>query len=296
MTNKEFKERYKIDEGYCIKKADKNTFLNYYAVYSGYKCDGGFFKKSYELIKTDIYTEDCFWIQAGNNRIGGVALKKNEITQLFFIPPFSKEKDILPLLIKLLVDLSDKGKDISVFTTESAHIEIYENIGFQEYERGRWMIRPTEEFNVQWENEFKIINPKKEHSKDIESLLYEAFGEEHSLEFWKQFSQEYFDESKYDGVLNQASTLVYDKKTNELIGACLISQWQEWPLVSQIGVKKSYEGKGIGTRMLKVALSSLKDHYPVVRLYAMVGGKAEKLYYNLGFLKGIELVYMNKKY
>jgi ribosomal protein S18 acetylase RimI-like enzyme len=100
------------------------------------------------------------------------------------------------------------------------------------------------------------------------------------------------DENKNIEVLNKASTLIYDEKTKELVGVCLISLWQEWPLIWEIAVKPSYAGKGLGTKMLKKALSVLQEEYPVLRLYVTIGNDAEKVYHNLGFLKGLELVDM----
>ncbi|WP_090042909.1 GNAT family N-acetyltransferase [Clostridium frigidicarnis] len=47
---------------------------------------------------------------------------------------------------------------------------------------------------------------------------------------------------------------IYDKETKELVGVCLISLWQEWPLIGEISVKPSYQGKGLGSKMIKKSL------------------------------------------
>ncbi|MFK4169671.1 GNAT family N-acetyltransferase [Paenibacillus lautus] len=49
----------------------------------------------------------------------------------------------------------------------------------------------------------------------------------------------------------------------------------------------TYRGRGLATRMLKRALSVLKDKYPVLRLYVMEGNDAESVYLNLGFIPGV---------
>ncbi len=71
---------------------------------------------------------------------------------------------------------------------------------------------------------------------------------------------------------------------------CITLQKQH--LISQIAVNSSYEGKGIGTKMLKKTLTILKEEYPVVRLYVDIENEAEQVYDNLGFLKELELTQM----
>ncbi|MEY8745172.1 GNAT family N-acetyltransferase [Bacillales bacterium AN1005] len=87
-------------------------------------------------------------------------------------------------------------------------------------------------------------------------------------------------------ILNQASTLVYDQETGQLIANCRLCLQDNQAAVYSVGVIPTYRGRGIATRMLQRALSVIKDHYPVLRLYVMEGNDAESLYYNLGFVQG----------
>jgi len=77
-----------------------------------------------------------------------------------------------------------------------------------------------------------------------------------------------------------------------LIGACLVSLWEGWPNVFDIAVKPSYQNKGLGTMMLKRALSELKGSYPVLRLFVTIGNDAEMVYHKMGFLSGTETTKM----
>ena len=86
--------------------------------------------------------------------------------------------------------------------------------------------------------------------------------------------------------------LVYDRKTNQLIGASLISIWEEWPNVYDFAVDSSFKGKGIGMNMLKHALTILKENYPVLRLFVTLSNDAELFYHKLGFLAGVETTEM----
>ena len=46
---------------------------------------------------------------------------------------------------------------------------------------------------------------------------------------------DYFNNCTED-ILLEASTLIYDKVEKELIGACLVSCVEEWPLIHTVGV------------------------------------------------------------
>src|SRR5690606_2573657 len=85
-----------------------------------------------------------------------------------------------------------------------------------------------------------------------------------------------------------ASTLVFDNHTNQLIGACLLflndKRRTFFPGVFNIGVLPTYRNKGIASSMLKRALTILNADYPILRIGVLQGTYAESLYYNLGFM------------
>jgi ribosomal protein S18 acetylase RimI-like enzyme len=89
-------------------------------------------------------------------------------------------------------------------------------------------------------------------------------------------------------ILVQASTLVFNKGTGQLIANCRLCLQNSSAAVYSIGVTPAYRGRGLATRMLQRALSVLKDNYPVLRLYVMEGNDAESVYFNLGFVPGVQ--------
>lgn len=290
---------YNLRDNYRLERANIEEFTDYYTVYSQMNTTNGFFKKSYDIMRTVVDDEDeCFWIVKDEKKIGGAFIEPNNIAELFVIPPYSNVDLILERLKEILIFWSDPTKDIVADMVQPSLIENYEKIGFKKVESGRWMIRPTEEFKITWGDEFYVDLPKRENQVEIGKLLHEAFESNvnlyssYSLDEYTEWVKEYFDDYLNEDILNKASTLVYDGNTNELVGVCYVSIWQEWPLISQIAVKPSYEGRGIGTKMLKNALTILKKEYPVVRLYVDIGNEAEQVYDNIGFLKGLELTQM----
>lgn len=292
-------EKYDLGEGHCLEKMEYTQFAKYHAVYHGLKKYNGWFKKSFDIIKSVVCEEDSyFWIIKDNVKIGGVHIEPNVIGELFLIPPYSEEYEVLRRLKEILVFWSENTKDIEAQVVDPTQIEVYENLEFIKKESGRWMIRPTDKFKVTWDNRYLITTPKLENQQDMAKLLFEAFNNNkalnynYSLEEYDSWIKEYLDGFLNEEILNRASTLIYDKETKELVGFCIISMWQEWPLVSKIAVKPCYAGNGLGTQMLQQALTVLEEEYSALRLYVSIGNKAEDLYHNLGFLKGLELTDM----
>lgn len=93
-------------------------------------------------------------------------------------------------------------------------------------------------------------------------------------------------------ILNTASSVVTNSK-NDIIAACLISEWEGTPLVYDIAVVKEYRSSGIATKLLKHSLSALKEKYDFLRLFVYVGNGAESVYYKLGFYPGIQTTHLS---
>ena len=162
-------------------------------------------------------------------------------------------------------------------------------------ESNRCMIRPTEEFEIIWSDEYKIVSARKENKNEIGELLAEAVAtgiEGKSKSEIESQIQYYSDENPENSLVNKASTLIYETKTNQLIGVCLISIWEKWPNVYDIAVKPSFQKKGLAINMIKRALTILKEQYPVIRLFVTLGNDAEMVYHKMGFLSGVETTEM----
>jgi len=286
-------KKYDLGEGLTLEKAENNREFSIF--YNIYKDCNPFFRinwsENISIIGEDEY---CFWIIENNSRIGGVTMEPNEIMGLFLIPPYSDLSNVLGKLVKLLLIWSDRSKKISTYTILSDQVEQYHRLGFKIEDKRRCMIRPTQEFNVTWDDKFSVELPKKEDIKVITELLYEAkiFGKkvqdkETDLDLKEcKFVENYYSKNHDTDFLNNASTIIYDKETKEMIGVCLISLWSGLPNVFEIAVKPSYRGQSLAKKMLQHALSKLKCEYDLLRLFVTLGNPAENVYYKLGFLPG----------
>lgn len=295
---------YDLGDGYRLKAEKSEDMAKHYAVYYQLQNHNNFLKKSFDLMFPTFEDEDDesrFWIIKDDVRIGGVCLDPNLICALFLIPPYDNEVEILNKLKEILVYWSDEAKDIEAFVINKEQVRSYEEVGFERSGAGRWMIRPTQEFEVNIEDDFYIELPKEENISEMANLIVEAESNNPALtpssaeSIINWITKYYFGKNPHSDCLNKASTLIYDKKSKELVGVCLISLWEEWPLIGEIDVKPGYDGRGLGTKMIKRALSVLKDEFPVLRLHVDIGNKAEILYHSLGFVKGTEMVEMKLK-
>lgn len=290
---------YQLSEEFALIKADKDEWGVYCSVY--YNSDyNGFFKE-------DVYDfnlkRDAFWIYKGEQRIGGVVIAPNVLYFLFFIPPFHEEFQVVTLLKKALLTWSDPSSPIIVYEILQDQVDFFARAGFwpDEY-RCKWMQRPTELHTINWDESLIAIEPqlapeigdtkKLVNSQDIEHFYYECSkGSIDAIRRKQESTDSYKDMiGSYAYQTNEqtlaASTLVYDRQSNQLIGACLVSWEGSFPAIYDIVVHHEYRGRGIATNMLKKALTTLKPHFPILRLYVMQGNSAESVYYNLGFNPG----------
>ncbi|WP_240547904.1 GNAT family N-acetyltransferase [Paenibacillus lignilyticus] len=236
-----------------------------------------------------------FWITKGDTKVGGVVIAPNIIFGLFFIPPFHEETKAFKLLKQVLLSWSDRSKPITAYEILPNQIDLFAKAGFWPGEfRCRWMQRPTEMLATEWDEALEVTSPPLTRDAEaINELSYRTYRETIDGVRRKQTSREDHDAwmEHYPGQTNErllrASSLVYDRAASQLVGFCLISSQDEMPAVYTIAVAPSHQGRGIATKMLRRALTALKQQdYPLLRLYVMQGNDAESVYHQLGFIAG----------
>ncbi|WP_422661145.1 GNAT family N-acetyltransferase [Paenibacillus sp. EC2-1] len=289
---------YDLSSEYSIRRADPEEWGIYCSVYYDMRYIGFFREQGFDNSRNN-----SFWIYRGGFKIGGVRISPNTMYHLFFIPPFQETFEVLKLLKLTLIRWSDRTKPIKAYEILPDQVSLFTRAGFWPDEfRCRWMQRPTDHFDVVWgdtliikspqildngRGEMRYINEDEIAQSDFQSFVggFEAVRR-------KKSSLEDFipdeDPNYTNDILVQASTLVYDKDTGLLVANCRLCLQDNQAAVYSIGVLPMYRGMGLATSMLKRALTSLKDHYPILRLYVMEGNDAESVYLNLGFVPGVQ--------
>lgn len=288
---------FDLSNEYSIRRADHEEWGLYCSVYYNMRYNGFFREEGFNTPR-----RNSFWIYKGESRIGGVRMAPNTIYHLFYIPPFNNSYEVLKLLKKMLIHWSDRTKHIRTFEILPDQVNLFTRAGFWPDEfRCRWMQRPTDHFQVIWDSNLTVKCPQiKEDETGAKRFINEAeiawcdfnsFTGGFEAVRRKKSSPEDFipkeDPNFTNETLVQASTLIYEKNTGQLIANCRLCLQDNQAAVYSIGVMPTYRGRGLATRMLKRALSVLKDKYPVLRLYVMEGNDAESVYLNLGFIPGV---------
>lgn len=281
---------YDLSDGYSIVRADWNDFSVYFAIYE-VSDENIWFRKSFKqscLILENC--EECFWINKGNHRIGGVLLEPNYMNCLFLIPPYKEYDLIISKLKKLLLIWSDEKKRIIVGGAIPDKVKYFQRQGFMTGEARRCMIRPTEDYEVSWDDKYTLQSVTEKSLEEVSRLFTDSYISLNRIDYEQHLKevQYYYSSSRDNDLANKASILIYDRQTDELAGACLISIWEEWPNVYDVAVRPAYQNQGLARNMIQRALTVLKQEYPVLRLFVTLGNDAEMLYHKMGFLSGVE--------
>lgn len=291
---------FTLTDGYTLQEAEPQEWGVYYSVYFNMEYNG-FFRDQGLTME---HWRRKFWICRDNRRIGGVVVAPNVIFGLFFIPPFREGLAVVKLLKELLLVWSDRERRITAYEILPDQLDWFAQAGFWPGTfRCRWMQRPTERLQVAWDDDVTGVSPRlaegpKEEAGLIDAeaiglLLYEGFKDGIDADRRDQRTPAFHHEDvrHYSTQCNDdmlaASTLVYDRVANRLIGACLLSWEGTFPAVYTIAVHPAYRRRGIAAKMLKRALSSLYGRHPILRLYVMQGNEAEAVYASLGFRQGV---------
>lgn len=280
-----------LPDGFTLERADESEFIVHLTIYMN---EDLYFWYSWDSFMSGMKAEmggnpNLFWIKEGNERIGGVVVQPNLIVYPFLEPPFTDFYRVMNALVKALIAWSDPAKRIWACGILSAQADDLARLGLRLHDSFRCMIRPTETFDVRWEEGFTLRSPERADQKQIAGLFHAAFA--NGLERDKQSLEECHESldffyCKADEISYQASTLVFAEGSGQLIAACLVSPYYNWPLLRTVATLPEYQGRGLATNLIKQALTVLKPHYPAVRLFVSTGNASESVYYKLKFLPG----------
>ncbi|SHN78002.1 Ribosomal protein S18 acetylase RimI [Paenibacillus sp. ov031] len=281
---------------YSLVAANQTSYAKYFATYR----KNIWFRPSWaSLQEMMLDASDCYWIYQNNQRVGGISLTSNELGSFFMIPPSTLTVDMVHFLKDYAIQNSGGQSKVDAYNVLAEHIDVLKSAGFEVLNTRKCMIRPTEKIENDLHTDCICIKPQLEHLPSIVQVMNESYRggmDEGNLDTYRDDVSYYFEHNRQDELLNASSVLV-DKKTNEVVGFCLISMWENMPLVYDIAVKPGYSNQGLGRYMLYKAISHLEGFSPTIRLFVTIGNKADYLYTKLGFLSGEEashLVYRDR--
>jgi len=285
--------------GFSIRSAPERLFGVSYAIYRNVNPDfDEFLDYGSDLEGLNI----CFWVFLRGERIGGVIVRPNHIEGLFTRPPFACRYEVLQAVMPLLNDWSDPAQDIEAVDVMPDEVELYERLGFQDRGGRRVYIAPTERLEVDWDERYRVDTPQPSHAEQIAVLFREGYRDypqpwalaRYSLDDWRKRVEKCLADEDTPQACHDASTVVFDRENEAVASACIVRTNRSiirpevsYAKVLDVAVHPAYRRQGLGSKMLRHAMSALSGHFPVLKFGVAAGNPAEALYYRTGFLPGV---------
>ncbi|MCM1992855.1 GNAT family N-acetyltransferase [Oceanirhabdus seepicola] len=233
----------------------------------------------------------CYWVIKDKKRVGGALIKPNLIKCIFTIPPFNKKEDLIKALTLYDKSISDKKEVIIIPDVDLESIDCYNAAGFKLQRVEKLMVCATSNFDIIWDDQYKVVIPEHEYAEEMAELYYETYRKNKLIsiasepyDFQVENIKIYFNHIESMNVPRDWSTLIYDNAENKLIGACTVSLVNGLPYILDFVVHPEFQRKGLATNIMKRTLDVLANSYPAIRLNVTVGNDAEIFYDKMGFV------------
>jgi hypothetical protein len=161
------KQSYQLWEGFSIQKADSEQLPIYFGVYRIYK-DNVWFRHNWDAcVAVTQGTENWFWIMLNGRRVGVVQIEPNFIYPPILEPPYTDLYTVLKMLKRLVIQWSDSTNPIYVPGVLPYNANDFLKLGFRHTESRRCMIRPTEVFQIAWDNDFVVSQLTQDRASEV---------------------------------------------------------------------------------------------------------------------------------
>lgn len=289
-------------EEYKICKANAEEWSRYHAIYRLSNFNEWMPLSFQGEINRYNKLDFCYWITKNNKRIGGALIKPNITKCIFTIPPFKINEDIIKALTLYVNSMSDMKEPVIIPDADMRLINYYEAAGFQLNSVEKLMVCATSNFDIIWDESYRIVIPEQKYIKDMAELYYESYRKNKLLSIASQSYDYqvdnikiYFDHVERMKAPIEWSTLIYDTTKNKFIGACAMSLVNGLPYILDFVVHPEFQRKGLATNIMKRTLDIVANSYPAIRLSLAVGNDAEQFYDRMGFISLAEKGYLKTK-
>ena len=263
-----------------LEKADSQEFARWWVVYRNANEDfSQSFKEQYQDV---IDVPFCHWLLLDGQRVGGLIRVGINIGDFFLISPFTDAYSALKAVLPADGKLVAQG-------ILSEHVEAFQLLGFQIKESRRWMLRPTQAYDVSFE--FQRMTPQVEHTDAIAQLMFDAFDGTvgqygmRDVEAHRNSVENYFETIETDDIFHRGSSALFDG--DKMVGACLVQQFKTIGTIRFVVTHPDYQRRGIARRLMQYGINTIKADYDYVGLAVTIGSPAQGLYRSMGFVSGV---------
>lgn len=233
---------------YRVVPAESVVFAKYYATYRSNVWFRPSWQALYEML---CQTSDGYWVMKGDERVAGAFLSDHSIGLLIELPAYPLTAKMITCVAAHVGSMASLESGIYAYNVPQSQQLLFTEAGFTTVETRVCMMRPTEAIAAIHRPEhpqrevFYYKMPEKADVPQIAALLEQAFDANSTdykdLKAHTQESEDYF--SYANPRVLQASTIAYDKHTQEIAGVCLVSLWEGLPLIYNLAVHPSIESE-----------------------------------------------------
>ncbi|SMG34875.1 GNAT family N-acetyltransferase [Paenibacillus aquistagni] len=279
-----------------LEQADKHEFAVHQVIYSN--ADIEMWYDWHTRLNDTKFTDQCYWVQCGEDRIGGVIKLDDTIMHLFVIPPFTDRQQLWEMLLACCQDIRYMNGVLQ------EDVPILLALGFEVVVTRQVMCCPAS-------NSRKLELPPGFSLHPIDdSIQLSAFIQPMRDGYQGGVDQKAFG-ARHDGKIMEdlaylmkvyqhrnLSIYMMNEQNREIVGLCLAGIYENMPLgfaeIAEICVVPSYRSKGLAAFMLHHVKQSASADTDVVKLCVTMGNDAERLYKKAGFQAGPPFARMKK--
>jgi len=231
-----------------------------------------------------------FAVREGGRVIGTLRLTKGTISGFAMAP--DRHDRATAALVKAIDVLRAQGASGIEATFEDRYDPAFVALGFKRWYSRVRMEAPTSRFprsegiDLRPPEEPEVLGLTEFFMGVYQGHIEQQFGMHVGpLEEWRGYILGTLKGSEAGRFMPDASFVILDDR--RILGAILATHWMGMPLVSELGVAKDRQGKGLGQSLLKATMTRLAElDEPRLALYTTVGNApAFALYAKTGFVQ-----------
>ncbi|MFC7681748.1 GNAT family N-acetyltransferase [Paenibacillus sp. GCM10028914] len=282
---------------YSLEQAEKNLFAVHQVIYSNSDIEM-WYDWNTRLDDTK-FTDQCFWITCGDDRIGGVIKLNDTLMYPFLIPPFSDRELLWRILLNCCKDIRNINgvlqDDVNILLSLGFKVNVIRQVMSCPTGGSKKSVIPDGFSFYLLDDSFdrtKFKNVMKEGYQG--GIDYEIFGVPDDDKIIEDLSY-LFQVYKHRNL----SIYVVNEQNQEIAGLCIAGISEKMPLgfaeIGELCVVPQYRNKGIAEFMINNIKDAANSCTEVVKLCVTVGNHAEILYKKVGFQAGDRFARMSKR-
>ena len=238
--------------------------------------------------------EDCYFLYRNGERIGGLTITLNTVSNPFLVAPFTDRELFWNIILKQMSANNQDG-NINIDRVLQVDVDVLLSCGARKKWTQQRMNRPTDILAIKTIPSYELYNPKENDIPEIVQVVYnshvhditaQTYGEPKISDVEKAIKRRFVSFSQTNTL--RLSIVAKEKTTSKIVGVCMAGIYPDsmnnFSTIHQVSVLPHYRRQGIAEMMMTQTISIAHSVSPVMGLGVLVGNPAEYLYRKLGFI------------